>query len=347
MNAIRTLSRAAGAHLLALVLVLGALAAPRAEAARIQEWSIGKEANGIAVDPDGAIHFIQSDWLNQFGDSPSGGALIDGASYLQWVASGPSWLWLIDAGGNKVWRYPHVVGQIKAYTVPTPSAGLFGGAVGADGNLWFTEFSANKIGRVTPAGVFTEFPLPTAGAGPLLITAAEDGRLYFSEKLANKLGRIATDGTIEEFPMPTASSQPAGVAADGGTVCVVESSTNKIALFNIVSSSFSEWTLPPGSQPWGAAGGRGTFFVTEAGTNKIGYISGGYWVEVDIPTPSSKPFEIAVDHRGRVLFSEHQSQKIGMLELSAPGDVNADGNVDVGDIFYLINFLFAGGGSPK
>jgi hypothetical protein len=28
------------------------------------------------------------------------------------------------------------------------------------------------------------------------------------------------------------------------------------------------------------------------------------------------------------------------------GDVNADGNVDIGDVFYLINYLFASGPAP-
>ena len=34
-------------------------------------------------------------------------------------------------------------------------------AAGPDGNLWFTEFDNNKIGRITTAGVITEFLIPT------------------------------------------------------------------------------------------------------------------------------------------------------------------------------------------
>jgi hypothetical protein len=37
---------------------------------------------------------------------------------------------------------------------------------------------------------------------------------------------------------------------------------------------------------------------------------------------------------------------IGAFEVEKVGDANGDGNVDVGDIFYLINFLFAGGPIP-
>jgi hypothetical protein len=31
---------------------------------------------------------------------------------------------------------------------------------------------------------------------------------------------------------------------------------------------------------------------------------------------------------------------------SCPGDANGDTKVDVGDVFYLINYLFAGGPPP-
>jgi hypothetical protein len=37
---------------------------------------------------------------------------------------------------------------------------------------------------------------------------------------------------------------------------------------------------------------------------------------------------------------------LGAVEVEPPGDVNGDGNVDVADVFYLINFLFASGPVP-
>jgi virginiamycin B lyase len=33
-----------------------------------------------------------------------------------------------------------------------------------DGNLWFTELTGDKIGRITPAGSINEFPVPTASS---------------------------------------------------------------------------------------------------------------------------------------------------------------------------------------
>jgi len=38
--------------------------------------------------------------------------------------------------------------------------------VGADGALWFTEQNVNRIGRITTAGVITEFPVPSFDSRP-------------------------------------------------------------------------------------------------------------------------------------------------------------------------------------
>lgn len=51
---------------------------------------------------------------------------------------------------------------ILEYPIPTANSSPQGIAAGPDGNLWFTESNANKIGRITTDGIFTEYPIPTA-----------------------------------------------------------------------------------------------------------------------------------------------------------------------------------------
>ena len=70
------------------------------------------------------------------------------------------------------------------------------------------ESQGNKVGRITPAGVITEFPIPTASSLPWAITPGPDGSLWFTERTGNKIGRITPAGVITEFPIPTANSQP-------------------------------------------------------------------------------------------------------------------------------------------
>ena len=45
---------------------------------------------------------------------------------------------------------------ITEFVIPTGSSQPLGIMAGPDGNLWFTEPGANKIGRITPAGAITE-----------------------------------------------------------------------------------------------------------------------------------------------------------------------------------------------
>jgi hypothetical protein len=60
---------------------------------------------------------------------------------------------------------------------------------------------------------------------------------------------------------------------------------------------------------------------------------------------SCSPFEKRGSH-GDLSFTEQASGNVGRVQFHTPGDVNADGKIDVVDVFYLINFLFAGGPAP-
>jgi hypothetical protein len=64
-------------------------------------------------------------------------------------------------------------------------------AAGSDGNVWLTEREQNKIGKITPKGIVTEFPVPTKASGPWGITAGPDGNVWFTEVIYDHPGRIA------------------------------------------------------------------------------------------------------------------------------------------------------------
>lgn len=76
---------------------------------------------------------------------------------------------------------------------------------GPDGNLLFTEYEGNRIGRITPTGVVTEFSAGISpGSGPNGIAAGPDGNLWFTERGGDRVGRITPQGVISEYP-PTAA----------------------------------------------------------------------------------------------------------------------------------------------
>src|SRR6202011_2217396 len=91
-------------------------------------------------------------------------------------------------------------GVITEYTVP--GHGLWGIGAGPDGNIWFTEYAANNIGRIAPNGTVSEFPLPTPFAVPQYVTAGPDGNLWFTESGGSKVGKIdPTGSSITEYPL--------------------------------------------------------------------------------------------------------------------------------------------------
>lgn len=73
-------------------------------------------------------------------------------------------------------------------------------AAGPDGNMWFTEGSRNFVGRITPAGVVTDFPIRRFNTGTVAIVAGPDGRMWFTE--GDYIGAVTVlTGTVLEYPI--------------------------------------------------------------------------------------------------------------------------------------------------
>jgi virginiamycin B lyase len=66
--------------------------------------------------------------------------------------------------------------NVTEFPIPTPNSHPQDISNGPDGAIWFTEV-ANRIGRVTKDGVFTEYPLSGV---PGFIWSGPDGALWFT-----------------------------------------------------------------------------------------------------------------------------------------------------------------------
>ena len=85
--------------------------------------------------------------------------------------------------------------SVTEFPIPAFNSNPQGITRGPDGNLWFCEGLAGRIGRITPAGVVTEFSAGlTPGGQPTAIAAGPDGNLWFTEVSGNRIGRITTAG---------------------------------------------------------------------------------------------------------------------------------------------------------
>jgi virginiamycin B lyase len=205
------------------------------------------------------------------------------------------------------------------FAIPTATSGPVAVASGPDGALWFTEFFANKIGRLTTAGAFTEYPITTANSGPTAITRGSDGALWFIEYSANQIGRISTSGAVTEYALPTPQSGlDAITTGQDGAVWFTENLANKIGRIS-PSGLLNEYSLPTAqSAPYGITGGPdGAVWFTETGTNKIGRITnGGVFAEFSVPTILTGLTDITTGPDGSLWFIALSTFRIGSMTTS-------------------------------
>jgi streptogramin lyase len=84
--------------------------------------------------------------------------------------------------------------------------------VGPDNNIWFVEWGGQKVGRITTAGVITEFPIANAQA-LLGIASGPDGNLWFTDQTAGTVGHISISGTnLVQYSLG-AGTFPEGITA--------------------------------------------------------------------------------------------------------------------------------------
>ena len=64
-----------------------------------------------------------------------------------------------------------------------------------ENNLWFTDYSNGRIGRLSPLGDVDEFQIPTPNGSPWSITVGPDQNLWFTEIDGNKVGKMFICGS--------------------------------------------------------------------------------------------------------------------------------------------------------
>jgi streptogramin lyase len=198
-------------------------------------------------------------------------------------------LWFTEFYGNAVGRVTPQ-GRITEFFVPPRPRRASGSATesqphdivaGPDGNLWFDDFGGNKIGRITPRGVVTEFPLSShpenpKGSGPYGVAVGRDGAVWFTELMGMRIGRITVDGRITEYKLPGVNHVPGDIVAGGdGALWFTESTQNLLGRIT-VDGRITEYSLP--HTPCNTAGVTGS---NDVGVCAVGDLvagpDGGVW----------------------------------------------------------------------
>jgi streptogramin lyase len=250
-----------------------------------------------------------------------------------WLMLGAALLALLVLGASLVGIYlvrrtsvtptptPAPSGPITEFAIPTLKSVPFGVTRGPDGNLWFTESSANQIGQLSPTGAFKEFPIPTANSGPLGLRPGPDGNIWFTENLANQIGVITTAGKITEYPIPTPGSGVYRMTiGKDNNLWFTENIGNQIGRIT-PAGDITEFPIPtPNSRPFGIIPGPdNSLWFAEFAGNKIGKITlSGVISEFPLPSPHSNPAFLIADNDNNLWITEYSGNKVGRM--SAAGE---------------------------
>ena len=287
----------------------------------------------VALGPDGNVWYVDAG-QNLLGRvSPTGQiaqfhmpyqvgggarAIVGGPGGAVWVVARgsdnaqPDWVLRV---GSK--------GEVTKYPTLAAGAGTESIAVGPDGNLWFTEFSANRVARLTTSGTVTEYATQAPNSSPRGIVAGPDGNIWFAETNRNRIaiGRITPEGQQTDFPLTQGESDatPYDLAAGpDGNVWFTTANGGGLAHIS-PSGAIVRVALPTGSGPVSVVGGPdGNMWFTDRAKNAIGRASmAGAIREFALPQRNgSGPHGIALGGDGRIWFGD--SDRIGSVGARVP-----------------------------
>ena len=182
------------------------------------EYAIPTESSfpqDITRGPDGNFWFTETDGSKVGRITPEGVITefptLTANSGPQSIALGAGRQPVGDPPRRQSHRPLHAAGRASRVRDPDQASEPFGIAAGPDGQLYFTQYAAGRVARITTDGVVTELGTPAARSYPFFIAPGPDGAMWFTENGANRLGRIARDGRITKFDIPLSDSFPTGL----------------------------------------------------------------------------------------------------------------------------------------
>jgi streptogramin lyase len=198
------------------------------------------------------------------------------------------------------------------------------------GEVWFTAYGGNSIGRLDPATDSTQtYPIPENDSGPTGIAVATDGKVWFAQRTANRLSQLdPISGTFQSYPY----TRPDGGLEEVATVqpdsiWFTAPNVNRVANLDPVKGTFVSiptlpYTMPmglavePGDDPW----------VSVFGGNLVGRYAPGtlaFWRWTALPSGSATTFgpqRIALAGGGfprNLFYANGPAQQIGRMLVGA------------------------------
>jgi streptogramin lyase len=286
--------------------------------------------SGITSGPDGNV------WYFDVGKYTVGRVTPNGAiTEFPVPAAGSGSEAIIGAPDGNIWMVARLPGPPQSDWILkvspagvvtrfplTDGVGPEGITWGPDGNIWFTEIWTGRVGRMTPAGVVTEFSLPSANSAPRGIVTGPDHNLWILESAwqHTAIARMTTSGAAIEFPLggtPTDQLQPSNIVVgpDGNLWFNETDRMGRITPAGVVTQFPMKGNSPLGL----AVGADANLWFTSMNANVVGRMSPNGVVRLfPLPRRNAQPIGIAAGSDGRMWFTEAGVSTVGSIGLTVP-----------------------------
>ena len=208
-------------------------------------------------------------------------------------------------------------------TLPYPNLHTEGVAPGPDGNMWFTRVgpqSSGVIGKMNMSGVFTEYPYEGT---PGLITAGSDGAMWFTEPRTIGRITMAGIITQYHIPYNRATPTGITNGPDGNVwfADIDKPFIAKITPLGVITYYFIPKPNP--RCPYGITSGPdGNIWYTDFCANKIGRVTpDGKFTLFTVPTPGSGPQGIVTGADGNLYFTEYLVYPAKLAQITPSGTI--------------------------
>jgi streptogramin lyase len=220
--------------------------------------------------------------------------------------------------------------SLKQFRVPTDNSQPRSITNGSDGNRWFTLGTENvpsKIGRITDAGVITEFGPACAICIVTDIIQGPDVLYYTSNDPI--LGRITTSGTIlDPIEIPNSNAVAGDLAVHGNEIWFTDFNNDSLWRYDTTSDSFTQFAVPEPSDVAVAENGIVWFTVPleQGGIGRLDPATGA----VTVTQTNLIPRQLTIAADGDIWFTARFTpQGVGRV-VPATGEVTEFGLTNVG-----------------
>jgi len=249
-------------------------------------------------------------------------------------------IWFAEQYANYIGHYFPTTGHFQIYPLPrltVPDSSHPGKtlslpsapndlALDAQGNVWFTELDADRLGRLDPrTGLMQHYPRAAKRSGqtlyPYSVTVDPEGKVWFTEMSNDRIGRRdPATGGIRFFTSSAPHATHMEITSDAhGNIWATTFNSGLLLRLDPRTGTFVPYNASlPGASQGGALYGlivaaSGDVWVTMLSENALARLDvvAGHFTYYRVPTENGEPLAIAMAPDQTLWFTE--VDKIGML----------------------------------